>query len=1381
MNKKFLVALRKREDARTVRESGCDLLAEYPNSLLVSCSEPQRDKLQRAGLEINELERPPISISGASFTLDDALNADRAAPITPDPNRTAYYLVQIIGPVKGDWLTHIRTLGGRVHGTLQRYTLLVGILPGRLSEIRKEPWVEAVTPYRPSMKVSRRLRPGVGRALGVAELTAVKTEGEAPDAQEQVEINVFPGESTASLEARIREAGGLIVAKTQTSVTAAVPRQVLPQLAEIQGVQAIVPHQFPEFTNDVAAGIMDAPANRVFGDLTLRGTGQIVAVADSGLDTGDAAAIHDDFAGRIVAIVSQPNTMGIYTNDPPPYDDGPSDTNSGHGTHVAGSVLANGAAAAAAGSLLIPQGLAPGARIYFQAIEQEANWKTWNQLIADGHVAPGTPQPDWWPPRDVGLYGLPDDLTGIFDAAYTAGARIHTNSWNAPDAGLYNERSQQVDRFMWNHRDMLIIFSASNDGIDRDGVAGNGVIDEDSIGTPATAKNCLTVGASENDRPSGASPPPGYDINWTDWRVRDATGALIQRWPRLGDAGHVSDNPDGMAAFSSRGPTDDGRRKPDLVAPGTNVLSVRSSLVGADPLWGDLPVGHDLRGLYCWSGGTSMSTPLVAGAAALVRQHLVQQRGHFQDGVKPSGALIKAFLINGAESIAPGQFEADTTGTPPIPATDEIPDEPNNVDGFGRANVTRSLVPGRLGLALFADEPDYAVESGQIRTFAVQAVDTAEPLKVTLVWTDRQGPADIGGLENELYLRVREPGGGIVDGDSTPYPTVTNNVQQVVIDAPGVGTYEIEVHGVTITHQAPGAGGGANPRQDFALVVSNAMGFSLQPVSIAQAIDTTGSMGTFGYMEPAKERAGQLLDFMRSNDRVSITEFSQRGGVPDARTPFETRLLGSFDPDWEDAHAAIDGLHDNGRTPIGAGLLEAYIQLTAAPEAHPRAIVLLSDGQNNEPPNPDVVLPAIPASIPIFAIALGPACSEATLRDIADSRPNGGYYSVESDEDIFKLHEIYAQIQALTAGDALVGLSSAHSESSSESKHPMPIEKGVKEATFTLSWNSGAGVEKMELFAWGPDGKRYDAAMPATIERNGERHCLVRIAVPRPGKWDLMVKNHGSARPVAYTVSGSVQSILALTAEAPKVRPKQLLVIARLHMGDKPWDAAEVTARVTMPTLSRRDILKEFGDRIKEMQLSERVIEKGLSEEQVLNLKIAVFAQKFREKDGGLYRRKTTQVVMTPKGNGTWIAEFPTSAPGNADIEIVAKGKIGDFQWTRQAVQSAYMPEPAVTRRKLDIEDIVVRRNRLWPYAIIGARVLKQDGSPATPADGTVVGMKVSQGRHQATLKRVEYYARGAYYIWRFREPGFKTGEATVAVTASLDGITAKKTETVTL
>jgi hypothetical protein len=71
-----------------------------------------------------------------------------------------------------------------------------------------------------------------------------------------------------------------------------------------------------------------------------------------------------------------------------------------------------------------------------------------------------------------------------------------------------------------------------------------------------------------------------------------------------------------------------------------------------------------------------------------------------------------------------------------------------------------------------------------------------------------------------------------------------------------------------------------------------------------------------------------------------------------------------------------------------------------------------------------VVLPTIPADVPIWAVALGPAALSAALSAIASSRPGGAYFSVASDEDIYHLHEVYASLQALASGSAMLGLSS---------------------------------------------------------------------------------------------------------------------------------------------------------------------------------------------------------------------------------------------------------------------------------------------------------------------------------------------------------------------
>lgn len=147
-------------------------------------------------------------------------------------------------------------------------------------------------------------------------------------------------------------------------------------------------------------------------NLPLTGEGETVAIADSGIDTGDPDNIHEDFQGRIIGIKSWPVSLSLANMaDNVGDDDGAADLDSGHGTHVAGSVLGNGSRSRKFGSKAI-LGLANRAGVFFQALEQEMKWKIPHH-------------------RDkYGIYylaGIPDDLIVLFQQAYDAGAKIHTN------------------------------------------------------------------------------------------------------------------------------------------------------------------------------------------------------------------------------------------------------------------------------------------------------------------------------------------------------------------------------------------------------------------------------------------------------------------------------------------------------------------------------------------------------------------------------------------------------------------------------------------------------------------------------------------------------------------------------------------------------------------------------------------------------------------------------------------------------------------------------------------------------------------------------------------------------------------------------------------
>ena len=208
------------------------------------------------------------------------------------------------------------------------------------------------------------------------------------------------------------------------------------------------------------------------------GSSQIAAVSDTGIGGGTTTTAHPDIpSSRVTGIFNWPGAAGGCFQTV--VNDGSIDVDSGHGTHTAGSVLSGGDPGG------LGQGVAPAARLVFQSTENWATITSFCQIIGG------------YPPNGYFLTGLPSNLGTMYQQAYNAGARIHSNSWGAALAGDYTVDSANTDSFIWTNRDMVITFSAGNEGTDANS---NGVVDNDSIGSPATAKNVLTIGASENQR-----------------------------------------------------------------------------------------------------------------------------------------------------------------------------------------------------------------------------------------------------------------------------------------------------------------------------------------------------------------------------------------------------------------------------------------------------------------------------------------------------------------------------------------------------------------------------------------------------------------------------------------------------------------------------------------------------------------------------------------------------------------------------------------------------------------------------------------------------------------------------------------------------------------
>jgi uncharacterized membrane protein len=315
------------------------------------------------------------------------------------------------------------------------------------------------------------------------------------------------------------------------------------------------------------------------------------------------------------------------------------------------------------------------------------------------------------------------------------GANISSNSWGWPgSAGNYDNTARDYDGLVRNSngKEFTIVFGTGNEG-------------PGTIRSPSTGKNVISVGATDNN------------------------------------------NGNSVTGFSSGGPTDDGRLKPDIVTPGQLVASAG---------WQNMGSGKpsDGQNSYFYATGTSMATPIAAGAAAVVMDYINHTYGYV-----PSPALIKAVMINGATPIEGYKY-------------------PGNRQGWGRVNLANSLYE-EPGKRFFILNQNISLQTNNDQMYFFNTKSTSKPLRITLTWTDKPGtPASSKNLINDLDLILESPDGKIYYGNSFKNdksedggePDDLNNVEGLYIPVAPAGGWILSI----VASNVP------DGPQDFALVMA---------------------------------------------------------------------------------------------------------------------------------------------------------------------------------------------------------------------------------------------------------------------------------------------------------------------------------------------------------------------------------------------------------------------------------------------------------------------------------------------------------------------------------------------------------------------------------
>ena len=754
------------------------------------------------------------------------------------------------------------------------------------------------------------------------------------------------------------------------------------------------------------------------------------------------------------------------------------------------------------------------------------------------------------------------------------GIDLSQNSWsNGANMGEYSTRSMKYDDItigVYGKR-IPIIFSSSNDGPAYNTVNRPG----------GTAKNTIVVGATDS-------------------------------------------NDNAIMDFSSCGPTDDGRLRPDVVAAGCQNKSYYNTHTYAQAtsnestsIWSTVATDT-----YYGNCGTSMSTPAVSGSIALMLQDFRNTHTY-----EPLPSTIKAILIQTAHDL-------DRSGN-----GSETNDGPDYTNGWGLVNVTAAVDLIRDDTSAnprILEESISIAGEADADYFSITIPPGLSELRATIVWDDAPGVPNDGlkELQNDLDLTVVNSTGDVyhpwVLDPANPANAPTtgvdelNNVEQIRISNPAEGLWTVKINASSIPY----------PPQKYSLIVTpsfNATELKPKRHAVILTIDSSGSMnwsasGASGVPEnetrvyKAKQASRYFLDLLNlyhaGNATFGVVTFPGHPYTwPSScgnETTNVTYPLTIIDNDTRaNASTEIDAIIADGGTPMKKGLTIAADMLTNPAEN--KTIVLLTDGYHTCPINVpgyydswtnrtgvhlyfnSPINDLKDKSIKVYTIGYGTAndVDHDLLQNISIETGAGGvdvgYYNATNISDIalkdaFK--NVFVQGMGLqTPVDPTEMISQGD-----EKTHPVSITEFDDKISFSIFWTKAnarhpratvayipSQVPPLQLKLITPDGNFIDPLVASGnddityVSRDTYQIYFVKgdYLKGRVGEWKLSISAENLADDSAeYSYDVIMESGLRMDAYLDKGSYKtgdSIVLKAKLTGNGKPLNGSTVTVGIQKP------------------------------------------------------------------------------------------------------------------------------------------------------------------------------------------------------------------------